>query len=185
MAFLGRASFEVQVYRDGRWAISEVLPSEETARRKAQELLLQKTCAGVRIVKETKFSETNVRETEIFKQMKEIEDDEDFTITAVDDAPLCEQVTDFYQTAARNTMARIFSKYLEKHEMTPLELLHSHKNLKRMLNLDSMVPSAVDKIASLHAPPAATPANVRTSSTRPWTAFQPAPARPIASRCPN
>lgn len=150
MAFLGRASFEVQVYRDGRWAISEVLPSEETARRKAQELLLQKTCAGVRIVKETKFSETNVRETEIFKQMKEIEDDEDFTITAVDDAPLCEQVTDFYQTAARNTMARIFSKYLEKHEMTPLELLHSHKNLKRMLNLDSMVPSAVDKIASLH-----------------------------------
>jgi hypothetical protein len=150
MAFLGRASFEVQVYRDGRWAISEVLPSEETARRKAQEFLLQKTCAGVRIVKETKFSETNVRETEIFKQMKEIEDDEDFTITAVDDAPLCEQVTDFYQTAARNTMARIFSKYLEKHEMTPLELLHSHKNLKRMLNLDSMVPSAVDKIASLH-----------------------------------
>lgn len=150
MAFLGRASFEVQVYREGRWAISEVLPSEETARRKAQELLLQKTCAGVRIVKETKFSETNTRESEIFKQMKEVEDDEDFTITAVEEAPLCEQVTDFYQTAARNTMARIFSKYLEKHEMTPLELLHSHKNLKRMLNLDSMVPSAVDKIASLH-----------------------------------
>ncbi|MGE3332245.1 MAG: hypothetical protein AB7I36_01275 [Rhodospirillaceae bacterium] len=150
MAFLGRASFEVQVYREGRWAISEVLPSEETARRKAQELLLQKNCAGVRIVKETKFSETNTRESEIFKQMKEIEEDEDFTITPVEEAPLCEQVTDFYQTAARNTMARIFSKYLEKHEMTPLELLHSHKNLKRMLNLDSMVPSAVDKIASLH-----------------------------------
>jgi hypothetical protein len=150
MAFLGRASFEVQVYREGRWAISEVLPSEESARRKAQELLLQKTCAGVRIVKETKFSESNVRESEIFKQMKEMDEDEDFSITPVEEAPLCEQVTDFYQTAARNTMARLFSKYLEKHEMTPLELLHSHKNLKRMLNLDSMVPSAVDKIASLH-----------------------------------
>jgi hypothetical protein len=150
MAFLGRASFEVQVYREGRWAISEVLPSEDSARRKAQELLLQKTCAGVRIVKETKFSETNSRESEIFKQMKEVDDDDDFSITPVEEAPLCEQVADFYQTAARNTMARIFSKYLEKHEMTPLELLHSHKNLKRMLNLDSMVPSAVDKIASLH-----------------------------------
>jgi hypothetical protein len=151
MAFLGRASFEVQVYREGRWAISEVLPSEDSARRKAQELLLQKGCAGVRIVKETKFSESNVRESEIFKQMKEVDDDEDFSITPVEEAPLCEQVADFYQTAARNTMARIFSKYLEKHEMTPLELLHSHKNLKRMLNLDSMVPSAVDKIASLHS----------------------------------
>lgn len=151
MAFLGRASFEVQVYRDGRWAISEVMPSEDSARRKAQELLLQKTCGGVRIVKETKFSETNVRESEIFKQMKDVEKDEDFSITPVDTAPLCEQVTDYYKTAARNTMARIFSKYLEKHEMTPLELLHSHKSLKRMLNLDTMVPSAVDKIASLHA----------------------------------
>jgi hypothetical protein len=29
--------------------------------------------------------------------------------------------------------------------------LHSHKSLKRALNLDTMVPSAVDKIASLHA----------------------------------
>lgn len=151
MAFLGRASFEVQVYREGRWAISEVMASEDGARRKAQELLLQKTCGGVRIVKETKFSETNVRESEIFKQMKAIEKDEDFSITPVDAAPLCEQVADYYQTAARNTMARLFSKYLEKHEMTPLELLHSHKNLKRALNLDTMVPSAVDKIASLHS----------------------------------
>src|SRR4051812_40373777 len=151
MAVLGRAAFEVQVYRDGRWAINEVVPSEETARHKAQQLLLQKTCAGVRIIKETKFSESNVRESEIFCQMKEVDDEEDMAITPVDSAPLCEQVADFYQTAARNTMARLFSKYLEKHEMTPLEMLHSHKNLKRMLNLDTMVPSAVDKIASLHA----------------------------------
>jgi hypothetical protein len=105
----------------------------------------------VRIVKETKFSESNVRESEIFKQMKEVENSDDYSITPVDEAPLCEQVADYYQTAARYTMARLFSKYLEKHEMTPLELLHSHKNLKRMLNLDSMVPSAVDKIASLHS----------------------------------
>ena len=151
MAVLGRASFEVQVHREGRWAINEVLPSEEAARAKAQSLLTQKGVAGVKIIKETKFSENNVRESEIFCQMKEMEDTADYSITPVEAAPLCEQVADYYQTAARNTMARIFSKYLEKQEMTPLELLHSHKNLKRMLNIDSMVPSAVDKIASLHA----------------------------------
>ncbi len=83
--------------------------------------------------------------------MKEVEKDEDFSVTPVKQAPLCEKMSDYYQTAARNTMARLFTKYLEKHEMTPLELLHSHKNLKRALNLDTMVPSAVDKIASLHA----------------------------------
>ena len=151
MAVLGRASFEVQINREGRWAISEVLASEDSARAKASALLLTKGIHGVRIIKETKFSENSVRESEIFCQMKEVDDSDDYSITPVETAPLCEQVADFYQTAARNTMARLFSKYLEKHEMTPLELLHSHKNLKRMLNLDTMVPSAVDKIASLHA----------------------------------
>jgi hypothetical protein len=151
MAASGRAKFEVQVYRDGRWAINQVMTSEDAARAKAGELLTQKTTHGVRIIKETKFSEDSVRESEIFCQMKEVDENDDFTVTPVDEAPLCDEVTDYYQTAARTTMARLFSKYLEKHEMTPLELLHSHKNLKRMLNMDNLVPSAVDKIASLHA----------------------------------
>ena len=151
MAAPGRATFEVQVYRDGRWAINQVMPSEEAARAKASELLTLKTTHGVKIIRETKFSADSVRESEIFCQMKDVDSTDDFTVTPVEEAPLCEQVSDYYQTAARTTMARLFSKYLEKHEMTPLELLHSHKSLKRMLNLDNLVPSAVDKIASLHA----------------------------------
>ncbi|MCB2108117.1 MAG: hypothetical protein KDE14_10470 [Rhodobacteraceae bacterium] len=151
MAAQGRVSFEVQVMRGSKWAISEVVPTEQTARNKAEELLKQKSTEGVRIVKESHFGNDSRRESEIFKQMKETERDEDFSITPVDDAPLCEQLSDYYETKARNTMARMFSKYLEKHEMTPLEMLHSHKSLKRALNLDTMVPSAVDKIASLHA----------------------------------
>ncbi len=147
----GRANFEVQVFRGNKWHINEVLPTEESARRKCDELLTQKTTEGVRIVKELIFGNDNRRESEIFKQMKEIDKAEDFTITAVDDAPLCENVSEYYETQARTVMSRIFSKYLEKQEMTPFEMLHSHKSLKRALNLDSMVPSAVDKIASLHA----------------------------------
>ena len=151
MEVLGRAQFEIQLHKGGRWAIFEVVPTEETARRKAADLLAMKTTEGVRIIKESQFGSGERRETEIFKQLKDVSKDEDFSITPVDAAPLCEKVTDYYQTAARTTMARVFTKYLDKHEMTPFELLHSHKNLKRMLNLDTMVPSAVDKIASLHA----------------------------------
>ncbi|MSO73078.1 MAG: hypothetical protein EXQ84_05645 [Rhodospirillaceae bacterium] len=151
MATPGRASFEVQLYRDGRWAINQLLPSEEAARAKAKELLTQKTTQGVRIIKASKFSEESVRESELFCQMKEPEGSDDFTVTPVEDPPLCEQVADYYQTAARSTMARLFSKYLDKHEMTPLELLHSHKSLKRILNVDNLVNSAVDKISSLRA----------------------------------
>jgi len=146
-----RANFEVQLSKGGRWVLFEVVPTEETARRKAADLLAMKTTEGVRIVKESMFGADSRRETEIFKQMKDVSKDEDFSITPVDESPICEKVADYYQTAARTTMARLFTKYLEKQEMTPFELLHSHKNLKRALNLDTMVPSAVDKIASLHA----------------------------------
>ena len=151
MALLGRTSFEVHVYKDGGWAINQVMPTEDAARLKATQLLSLKKTRGVRIIKETSFSSSNTRESEIFCQMKEVEKDEDFSITPVKEAPLCDELSDYYQTAARNTMARVFAKYLEKHEITPLELLHNHKNLKRALNLDTMVPSAVDKISSLHA----------------------------------
>lgn len=146
-----RIKFEVQLFSKNKWHINDVLQSEESAKRKAEELLTQKGTEGVRIIKESHFGSDNIRESEIFKQMKETEKDEDFSVTPVDDAPLCEQVTEYYESQARITMARLFSKYLEKLEMTPLEMLHSHKSLKRMLALDNMVPSAVDKIASLHA----------------------------------
>jgi hypothetical protein len=157
----GRASFEVQVFKTNKWHINEVLPSEESARRKAEELLTQKGTEGVRIVKELIFGNDNRRESEIFKQMKEVDKDEDFTVTPVDDAPLCEHSSEYYETQARNVMSRLFSKYLEKLEITPLEMLHSHKSLKRAMNLDSMVPSAVDKIASLHARATSTDARKR------------------------
>lgn len=147
----GRATFEVQLYKDGRWSISEVCKSQTVAEKKAQDLLALKTTAGVRIVKESHFGKDNHRESEIFKEMKEVKEKEDFSVTPVDESPLCEKVTDYYQTASRSTMGRLFSKYLEKFEMTPLEVLHSHSNLKRMINFDTMVPSAVDKIATLHA----------------------------------
>jgi hypothetical protein len=157
----GRANFEVQVFRGNKWHINEVLPSEESARRKADELLTQKTTEGVRIVKELIFGNDSRRESEIFKQMKEVDKAEDYTITPVEEAPLCENVSEYYETQARNVMARVFSKYLEKQEITPLEMLYNHKSLKRALNLDSMVPSAVDKIAGLHARATATDSRKR------------------------
>lgn len=147
----GRATFEVQLFKDGRWSINEVCKSQTVAEKKATDLLALKTTAGVRIIKESHFGKDNHRETEIFKEMREVKEKEDFSVTPVDEAPMCEKVQDFYQTTSRSTMGRLFNKYLEKFEMTPMEVLHSHSNLKRMINFETMVPSAVDKIATLHA----------------------------------
>jgi len=110
MAAPGRAQFEVQLNKGGRSVMHEVMPTEESARRKAADLLALKTTEGVRIVKESIFGsgdKESRRETEIFKQLKDVSKDEDFSITPVNDAPLCEKAADYYQTAARTTMARL------------------------------------------------------------------------------
>jgi len=147
----GRATFEVQIFRGGRWSISEVLKSEAAAKKKASELLAIKKTVGVRIIKEAHFGKDSHRESEIFKEMKEGKSEEGLSVTGIGESPICEKVTDYYKTASRTTMARLFTKYLEKHQMTPFEMLHSHKNLKRLINFQTMVPTAVDKIATLHA----------------------------------
>jgi len=147
----GRVSFEVQVYNKGSWAINVLMNSEEAARQKAKDLLAQKHITGVRIVKESHFGSDSRRESEIFKEIKQADKAEDFTITPVESAPVCEKVSDYYQNAARTTMARLFTKYAEKFELTPLEVLHSHSNMKRIMNIDNLVPSAVDKVATLQA----------------------------------
>ena len=147
----GRVAYEVQIYDKGHWAINELMPSEEAARQKAKDLLAQKHIVGVRIVKESHFASDSRRETEIFKEIKQADKDTDFTIQPVDSAPVCDRVTDYYKTAARATMGRLFTKYIEKFELTPLEVLHSHSNLKRIINMDALVPSAVDKVATIQA----------------------------------
>ncbi|TAL01824.1 MAG: hypothetical protein EPO08_09040 [Rhodospirillaceae bacterium] len=147
----GRVAYEVQIYDKGHWAINELMPSEESARQKAKDLLALKHIVGVRIVKESHFASDSRRETEIFKEMKQAEKDDDLSVQPIDSAPVCDRITDYYKTAARVTIGRLFSKYVEKFELTPLELLHSASNLKRIINLDTLVPSAVDKVAALQA----------------------------------
>jgi hypothetical protein len=125
--------------------------SEEAAREKAKQLLTQKHITGVRIIKESHFGSGNQRESEIFKQIKQEDKSTDYSIQPIDTAPVCEKLSDYYQTAARATMGRLFTKYIEKNELTPLEVLHSHSNLKRIMNMDMLMPSAIDKVASIQA----------------------------------
>jgi hypothetical protein len=127
------------------------MPTEESARQKARDLLAQKHIAGVRIIKESHFASDNRRESEIFKEIKQVEKSEDLAVMPVDSAPVCTQLADYYKTAARATVARLFTKYLEKFELTPLEILHSHSNFKRIMNMEALVPSAVDKVAGVQA----------------------------------
>jgi hypothetical protein len=48
-------------------------------------------------------------------------------------------------------MGRLLRKYVEQVFLTPTELMHNHKALKRLQDTDTLYPSAVDRVATVQA----------------------------------
>ncbi|MGE5503969.1 MAG: hypothetical protein ACM31L_06050 [Actinomycetota bacterium] len=146
----GRESFEIQVMRDGRWSTETVSYAEAEARSTATKFLADKKCQGARIVRNWLRADGTMDETEIFSQTREVKDDGPVRIAQIEAAPpKCETPEDYFGEQSRSVMNRLFRAYLEKVFLTPTELIHNYKELKRIQDKDSLVPSAVDRIAQL------------------------------------
>lgn len=144
------ATFEVQVMRDGRWMTESYIDAEETAIGAAKRYLMDKTCEGARVVRNWSRVDGRVVEKEIFSETRAPRDDGPVRIVPVDHAPdRCEHTGDYFALPSRALMNRVFRNYLEKAFVTPTELLHNYRELKRIQDKDMLVPAAVDRIAFL------------------------------------
>jgi hypothetical protein len=146
----GRASFEIQVQRSEHWTTEEVRDSEAAARAVAKALADKKQYKGVRIVKYWERSDGIVTETVIFKT-EAAEREERVTISPIESAPYCKKTREYYRRESRDTVGRLFRKYLEKVLLTPTELMHSYKALRKVQEAEGLFPSAVDRVATLQA----------------------------------
>ncbi|MGE5475431.1 MAG: hypothetical protein ACM3Q1_02150 [Bacteroidales bacterium] len=144
------ASFEIQVQKDGRWGTQSYIDDEATAIAAAKRYLMDKSCEGARVVRNWERQDGRIVEKEIFCETRTLRDDGPVRIVEVESAPSrCEVPDDYYGPQSRGLMNRIFRNYLEKTFVTPTELLHNYKELKRIQDKDMLVPSAVDRIAFL------------------------------------
>lgn len=146
-----RASFEIQVSKDGRWATETIVYKEDEARSLAKKLLANKACEGAKVVRNWLRGDGTMVESEIFCETRTVKDDGPIRITPIDSVPdeKCETPDEFLGTSSRNVVNRVFRSYLDKQFLTPTELMHSYKELKRLQEKDSLVPSAVDRVAQL------------------------------------
>ena len=150
MAAVERASYEVQVMRDGRWVMTTVFDGEDQAHAAATKLLTDKKCEGARILRNWNRHDGRMVESEIFCQTRTVRDDGPIRIVAIETAPpRCERPEDYYGLDSRMVMSRIFHNYFEKAYVTPTEVIHNFRELKRIQDKDSLVPSAVDRVAGL------------------------------------
>ena len=147
----GRESFEVQVLKDGRWATETIAYKEDEARTLAKKFLANKKCEGAKIVRNWLRSDGTMVESEIFCESRTIKDDGPVRIVPIDSVPeeKCETPEDFMGVSSRNVVNRVFRNYLDKAFLTPTELMHNFKELKRLQEKDNLVPSAVDRVAQL------------------------------------
>ena len=144
------ASYEVQLQKDGRWSTLSYLDTEDAAKTAARRYLMDKKCEGARIVHNWHRPDGRIIEKEIFCETRTLRDDAPVRIAEVDSAPpRCQVPQDYYGPQSRGMMNRILRNYLEKTLVTPTELLHNYRELKRIQEKDTLVPSAVDRIAVL------------------------------------
>ncbi len=73
------------------------------------------------------------------------------TVAAIDAAPSCSSIGDFYAYPARRTLSRLFKNYVAAVGATPVETLHSAAEMKRVMDAGDLVNTAVFRVASLQA----------------------------------
>lgn len=145
-----RASFDIQVMKGGRWVTETVCDDEKEAIGIAKRFLLDKKCEGARALRSWTRSDGTMTEQEIFSETRTVRDDGPIRIVQVDSAPpKCEAPNDYSGLQSRMLMNRIFRTYLDKQFVTPTELIHNYREMKRLQDKDTLLPSAVDRVAFL------------------------------------
>jgi hypothetical protein len=144
-------SFEVQVMKDQRWVLSQVVTGEEEAISFADNLLSKSNYTAVRVVRDFARQDGLHSETVLLEKTKEAQKKEVSTAT-VNEAPICTELADAYALASRMTIGRVFRAYLDEALITPTELLHHAREMKRLGDKGTLLMNAIDQISALQAP---------------------------------
>ncbi len=147
-------AFEILTLRDGNWQIEASVVKKSEAEAVATQVLGQAGVGGVKVIKEEVLDVRSIDQLEdddiIFQKMKD-NDNEKIFVGDIDEAPLCNSPQDLLAFDSRKTVNRLFRRYLDKNNVTATEVLHNSKELKRAMDADTLVPTAIAKVAKLQS----------------------------------
>ncbi|OSQ30007.1 hypothetical protein [Thalassospira sp. MCCC 1A03138] len=148
---MSNKTFEVRVQRGDRWIIHSTFDVEREALSEAEKLLKTKVSA-VRVVRDwERAGGRHVEKVILEKAGSSDGDDQDVRISHIDDAPLCDSDGDLMQFESRATINRLLRKYFDHEILTPSEVMYNYQNLRKLMFHDTLMPTAVDKVAGIHA----------------------------------
>jgi len=156
-----RASFEVQILDGKRWVLQEVVGDEASAVQFADALISKSNQQAVRVVRDFKRADGLHSETVVIEKTGGTAAKPDLTPAQINDAPVCTELGQAYHLSARMVIGRLFRRYLDEAVITPGELLHNGREMKRLADKDRLLMSAVDQVSSLQAPQGGAEAKAR------------------------
>lgn len=146
-----RTSFEIQVLSDKRWVISDMASDEGQAKLFADNLLQTGNHVAVRVIRDFERLDGTHSETVLMEKKAPEKAAGDPSLSTIGEAPLCADVEACYGLAARTTMGRLLRKYFDEVQITPSEMLHDAKELKRFGDKGTLLYSGLDRVAGLQS----------------------------------
>jgi hypothetical protein len=145
--------YEVMAQREGRWVIDCHVSTEVDALARAEELYADDTIAAVRVMRGHFGGAGTSYETKILERVREGRRGQPplRLAAAPDEDAWCETLADFYGPSSRYAMARLLRNFLDRYQITPTELLHNQRWIRLLDNQESLMPSAIQRMAALQA----------------------------------
>ena len=145
--------YEVMAQRDGRWVLDCHVATEVDALAHAEELYADESIGAVRVVRAHFGGSGESFETQIMERVREARRGQPplRLAAAPDENAWCETLADFYGPSSRYAIARLLRNYLDRYQITPTELLHNQRWIKLLDNQESLLPSAIQRMAALQA----------------------------------
>ncbi|MEI6558400.1 MAG: hypothetical protein WCO00_08310 [Rhodospirillaceae bacterium] len=144
-----RVSYEVQIYSTDHWVLDRSFRTEADARAHGKRLFANPRCEGYRVMRDWQKPIGYHFETEIHTEFRPVF--ETLAVTPIEEAPVCTSDTQFYGVDSRLAMGRLLRSYLERMVVTPTEILHNDQEARRLLDRDTLVPTALARVATLQA----------------------------------
>ena len=144
---LAQKTYEVLTADGGRWLLDSDHGMRSAAVARAEEIIADGNVEGVRVISESR--RTGAEEIILEETLDAVENP--VKIVAIEDAPVCAKIDDFYTLPARLAAGRLLREYLDQKGQTALELGFDYGALRMLERNDVLFPSAMQRVGAIHA----------------------------------
>jgi len=144
--------FEVGVRRAGRWAVEGMRDRQEDAIASAREILARGGCDAVRVVRgrlvDGQFLTGNV----VFEAARPERGEDGLRIGELEEHDAwCEAPAELYGARSRRAVGQLLRQFLDRHGITPTELLHNIRFARKLEDEGMLMGAALHRAARTRA----------------------------------